>query len=294
LFNNNKGLTMNIISEINGDCLIGIEKSKNYFLDKPIQLSEYTIILIHTGEGVFNADFGSFNFLGPTILFSTPLQTIYINDSRDVEYTIIKFHSDFYCIEAHREEVACNGLLFNNIYLEPSLVLSDVQHIYFCQLLNQFEEELSDPNSSDMILKSYLQVVLAKSSTVKLRIMETAILCLPKNEKMDQFRLLLDQNFLTLHKPNDYAVLLAISPNTLTKNSIKYFGKNPSQLIQDRLILEAKKKLHLTTLSIKEIAFGLQFNDEYYFSRFFKKYTKISPQAFRNKGGIAQLAYLSK
>jgi len=285
---------MNIIFGKNGECLIGIEKSINYSLEKPIQLSEYSIILIHNGEGIFNADFGSFNFSGPTILFSTPLQTIFINYVGNVEYTIIKFHSDFYCIEAHREEVACNGLLFNNIYLEPSLVLSELQHSYFCQLLNQFEEELSDPNSSDMILKSYLQVVLAKSSTVKLRIMQDDVLCLPKNGKMEQFRLLLDQNFLTLHKPSDYAILLAISSNTLTKNSIKYFGKNPSQLIQDRLILEAKKKLHLTTLSIKEISYLLKFNDEYYFSRYFKKYTKISPQAFRNKGGIAQLAYLSK
>ena len=285
---------MNIIFGKNGECLIGIEKSINYSLEKPIQLSEYSIILIHNGEGIFNADFGSFNFSGPTILFSTPLQTININYVSNVEYTIIKFHSDFYCIEAHREEVACNGLLFNNIYLEPSLVLSELQHSYFCQLLNQFEEELSDPNSSDMILKSYLQVVLAKSSTVKLRIMQDDVLCLPKNGKMEQFRLLLDQNFLTLHKPSDYAILLAISSNTLTKNSIKYFGKNPSQLIQDRLILEAKKKLHLTTLSIKEISYLLKFNDEYYFSRYFKKYTKISPQAFRNKGGIAQLAYLSK
>jgi len=285
---------MNIIFGKNGECLIGIEKSINYSLEKPIQLSEYSIILIHNGEGIFNADFGSFNFSGPTILFSTPLQTIFINYAGNVEYTIIKFHSDFYCIEAHREEVACNGLLFNNIYLEPSLVLSELQHSYFCQLLNQFEEELSDPNSSDMILKSYLQVVLAKSSTVKLRIMQDDVLCLPKNGKMEQFRLLLDQNFLTLHKPSDYAVLLAISSNTLTKNSIKYFGKNPSQLIQDRLILEAKKKLHLTTLSIKEISYLLKFNDEYYFSRYFKKYTKISPQAFRNRGGIAQLAYLSK
>lgn len=277
-----------------GEHLISIAKGEHYSLASPIQLSQYSIILIHKGEGIYHADFASFNFSGPTILFSTPLQTIFLDQFKDLEYTIILFHGDFYCIEAHREEVACNGLLFNNIYLEPSIVLSEQQHTDFCKLLQHLEEELKDPDSSEMILKSYLQVILAKCSTAKLRTMEKETKAVSKNEKMEQFRILLDEKYLVLHKPSDYAEILAISPNTLTKKSIKYFGKTPTQLIQDRLILEAKKLLHLTTLSIKEIAYQLQFNDEYYFSRFFKKYTQISPQTFRNKGGISQVAYLSK
>ncbi|MCP2025279.1 AraC-like DNA-binding protein [Flavobacterium sp. HSC-32F16] len=283
----------NILSD-KGEALISIEKSENYSLGTPIQLSQYSIILVHKGEGIYHADFASFNFSGPTLLFSTPLQTIFIDPSKNIDYTVILFHGDFYCIEAHREEVACNGLLFNNIYLQPSVIISQQQHNVFCKLLQHLEEELSDPDSSEMILKSYLQVILAKCSTAKIRTMDKDAVVLAKDEKMEQFRILLDEKYLVLHKPNDYAAILSISPNTLTKKSIKYFGKTPSQLIQDRLILEAKKMLHLTTLSIKEIAYQLQFNDEYYFSRFFKKCTQISPQAFRNKGGISQVAYLSK
>jgi len=283
----------NILSE-NGEHLISIEKSINYSLETPVQLSQYSIILIHKGEGIYRADFASFNFSSPTILFSTPLQTISIDQSKNIEYTVILFHGDFYCIEAHREEVACNGLLFNNIYLEPSIIISEQQHNDFCKLVQNLEEELMDPDSSEMILKSYLQVILAKCSTAKLRTQQKDTVVSAKDEKMEQFRILLDEKYLFLHKPNDYAEILSISPNALTKKSIKYFGKTPSQLIQDRLILEAKKLLHLTTLSIKEIAYQLQFNDEYYFSRFFKKCTQISPQAFRNKGGISRMAYLSK
>ncbi|WP_345145594.1 helix-turn-helix domain-containing protein [Flavobacterium ginsengiterrae] len=283
----------NILSE-NGENLFSIEKSENFSLETPIQLSQYLIILIHKGEGIYHADFASFNFSGPTLLFSTPLQTIYIEQLKNIEYTVLKFHGDFYCIEAHREEVACNGLLFNNIYLEPSIIISEQQHNDFNKLLLHLEEELADPHSSEMILKAYLQVILAKCSTAKLRTMEKDIVTTSKDEKMEQFRILLDEKYLILRKPNDYAQILSISPNTLTKKSIKYFGKTPTQLIQDRLILEAKKQLHLTTRSIKEIAYLLQFNDEHYFSRFFKKYTQISPQTFRNKGGISQVAYLSK
>lgn len=274
--------------------LIRIVKSEDYSLASPIQLSQYAIILVHKGEGIYHADFASFNFSGPTLLFSTPLQTTYISQFKNLEYTIILFHGDFYCIEAHREEVACNGLLFNNIYLEPSIVISEQQYSDFCKLMQNLEQELADPDSSEMIFKSYLQVILAKCSTAKLRFMNKEAKTILKDEKMEQFRILLDEKYLVLHKPADYAEILAISPNTLTKKSSKYFGKTPTQLIQDRLILEAKKLLHLTTLSIKEIAYQLQFNDEYYFSRFFKKYTQISPQTFRNKGGISKVAYLSK
>ena len=75
---------------------------------------------------------------------------------------------------------------------------------------------------------------------------------------MEQFRELIDQHYLTLHKPSDYAELLNMSPNNLTKRCTKYFNKTPSQLITERLILQAKKQLHLTNQSIKEIAYGVK------------------------------------
>ena len=70
-------------------------------------------------------------------------------------------------------------------------------------------------------------------------------------------------------------------------------GKSPSQLIQERVMLEAKKQLHLTHKSIKEVAAALHFSDEHYFSRFFKKQAGISPTVFREKVGISIVADLS-
>jgi AraC family transcriptional regulator, transcriptional activator of pobA len=281
-----------IISK-SGEYLIGIEESTDLNLMIPTQFYEYAIILIESGKGEYHADFLTFGFLGPELLFATPMQTLFLKSQKEIKYTLLRFHSDFYCIEAHRNEVACNGLLFNNIYVEPSVSLSDEQFQDFSQLIDQIKYEIKNA-SSDMILKAYLQVLLAKCSSVKLKTLENQQIKNSKDDKMEKFRLLLDKHYLSLHKPNDYAELLSLSTNTLSKKSIKYFGKTPSQLIQDRLILEAKKLLHLTTLSIKEIAYQLQFSDEYYFSRFFKKCTQLSPQTFRTKGGISEIAYLSK
>ncbi|OXE98618.1 AraC family transcriptional regulator [Flavobacterium piscis] len=267
-----------------------MEKSETNLLDTPLQFSEYTILLVSKGEGIYHADFASFSFSAPVILFSTPQQSISITEISPLTYTTLQFHGDFYCIEYHRKEVACNGLLFNNIYIEPSIQLTTQQHQLYCQLVDHIIDEIQQQNPSEIVLRSYLQLVLAKSSSLK---MTTEKQNFQKDEKMDQFKILLEENFLSLHKPSEYASLLYMTPNNFTKQCSKRFNKTPTQMIQERLILEAKKQLHLTRLSIKEIAYALKFQDEYYFSRVFKKMTKISPQTFRKTTGISIVADLS-
>lgn len=282
---------MNKVFSDTGNLLLGLDQPESNTLAPPVQFAEYTVIIVTSGEGVFHADFASFAFSAPVILFSTPQQTISIIEKTTLNYTVLQFHSDFYCIEYHRNEVACNGLLFNNIYIEPSLPLSYDELLSYQMIISQINEEFKQRVPSDIVLRAYLQLFLAKSSSIKIKSMEKQKVF--KDEKMDLFRQLLEENFLTLRKPSDYAALLAMTSNSFTKQCTRRFNKTPSQMIQERLILEAKKQLHLTRLSIKEIAFALKFQDEYYFSRLFKKMTKISPQAFRNITGISIVADLS-
>lgn len=273
-----------------GQYLLSLKKTDTDQLSKPAQFSEYTMLFIPEGEGIYHADFGTFNYTGPVILFSTPLQVIYIEQSIPTPVTMLQFHGDFYCIEYHSSEVACNGLLFNNVYLQPCLVLDEKNVRVFANLLNDIDEEFKQGPPSGIVLRAYLQLFLAKSSSIKIKLIDNHNGSMEKDEQMEQFRQLIDQHYLTLHKPNDYAQLLAMSPNNLSKRCSRYFKKTPSQLIQERIVLEAKKQLHLTRQSIKEIAYALKFEDEFYFSRFFKKVTRVSPQTFRNRAGISIVA----
>lgn len=256
----------------------------------PTQYSVYTVFFIHEGTGTYHADFGAFDFKGPALLFSTPFQTLYMEECKALKARMLQFHGDFYCIEFHREEVACNGLLFNNIYIDPVIQLSDKEAGSFDSLFTELNDALHESAPSEIILRAYLQLFLAKSSSIKLKAIAGQNDKPLKDEQMERFRKLLDENFFTLHKPSDYAELLAMTPDNFTKRCTRYFKKTPSQLIQERLILEAKKQLHLTHKSIKEIAWNLKFEDEFYFSRVFKKFTKVSPQAFRDKTGISVAA----
>ncbi|MGK4568403.1 helix-turn-helix domain-containing protein [Flavobacterium sp. 3HN19-14] len=97
------------------------------------------------------------------------------------------------------------------------------------------------------------------------------------------FRQLLEKNYGTLKRPGEYAKLLNISTpylNECIKNST---SSSVSQLIHERVILEAKRLLYHTDKSVKEIAFELGYADYPYFTRLFRKVTGITALAFKRK-----------
>jgi AraC-like DNA-binding protein len=275
-----------------GEQLLSLKETTYKDLSTPAQSTMYTVLFIKEGKGLYHADFGVFPFAAPALLFSTPLQVIYLEKSESVKCTELQFHGDFYCIEFHRTEVRCNGLLFNNIYIDPIVILTEKEAKVFDKLVDDLKEELNNETLSDIVPRAYLQLFLAKSSSIKMNAVSNKNN--ERDELMEQFSQLLDEHYLNLRKPADYAELLSMSRDNFTRRCTRYFRKSPSQLIQEKLMLEAKKQLHLTRQSIKEIAYNLQFLDEFYFSRVFKKFTKVSPQAFRDKTGISIVADMSK
>jgi len=182
----------------------------------------------------------------------------------------------------------------NIIFLDPFIILHirDFEELF--QLTQKLQTEL-DNNSpfSEPILKAYLQLILAIASKVKNQKIQKPIITLPPDNKIEKFKSLLEKHFLAHRQASFYANELALSSNVFTKKCKEYLRKTPSQVIQERVILEAKKLIHLTRMSFKEIANSLNFQDEHYFSRYFKKNTGVTPTLFREKVGISIVADLS-
>src|SRR5690349_9696549 len=104
--------------------LLAVEAIGPQLLGTPLRVPLYTVLFLTEGNGTWIADIGKFEFQAPVLLFATPLQQLSISRQQPLKGFALQFHGDFYCIEYHKTEVACNGLLFNNIYIEPSVSLT--------------------------------------------------------------------------------------------------------------------------------------------------------------------------
>jgi AraC-like DNA-binding protein len=97
------------------------------------------------------------------------------------------------------------------------------------------------------------------------------------------FQKLIEQHYIDVKLPKDYAELLYITPNHLNAVCKDVLGLSAGEVIRNRTLLEAKRLLTNPRLNISEIAFNLNFSDNSYFTKFFKKIEGITPEEFRRK-----------
>jgi AraC family transcriptional regulator, transcriptional activator of pobA len=95
------------------------------------------------------------------------------------------------------------------------------------------------------------------------------------------FKALLCKNYRQHKAPSDYAHMLSISKGHLSDAVREVTGFPPTYWIQQEIVIEARRALFFTDLSVKEISVMLGFEDHNYFSRLFTKLCGLSPQHFR-------------
>lgn len=103
--------------------------------------------------------------------------------------------------------------------------------------------------------------------------------------QVDQLRRLIEQHYRTERSVSFYAEKLAMTPDRLSDHVKRATGVTPGHLIRQRVLTEAKRQLVFTTQAIHEIAYDLAFSDPSHFTRFFRKQTGMTPQAFREGRG---------
>ncbi len=104
-------------------------------------------------------------------------------------------------------------------------------------------------------------------------------------ERFEELARLLEANIGSMKNVSEYADLLSLSSYQLTAITKASVGKTVSDLINEQIILEAKRQLLATSNQVKEIADHLGYEDVSYFIRFFKKHTGHAPEAFNQVQG---------
>lgn len=140
------------------------------------------------------------------------------------------------------------------------------------------KKEYYSSTGTNLILKALIKVYLLNL----IRFNRQYFLEQDVNQKrVYQFIILLDQYYKLQRKSAFYAEGMGITSKRLNQILKIKMKRSITQLIHERLILEAKRMLVSSDKTIKEIAFDLHFDDPAYFSRFFKKHTQFSPENFK-------------
>lgn len=103
-----------------------------------------------------------------------------------------------------------------------------------------------------------------------------------RRELMSRFGELIERRYRDNPSVAHFADALHVSESRLRNTCLAATGQSPIQLIHARVLLEAKRQLHYTNKSVREIAFALGFDDPAYFTRFFSRLAGVSPRAFRS------------
>lgn len=250
---------------------------------QPPRTNYFTVCHFTRGRGGFWADAGRHVYSPRSLLFFVPYQHIRFEPSQETRGTLIRFHANFLCVETFHAETGCSGLLFNDSYGTPVVSLDRPTADRVERLIEDLRKEVESPTlASEEAALAYLKLLLITASRRKAKLPGKATSRAPvRHPLIDPLIRLIEENYQTLHSPTEYAVKLLTAPKTLGRIVKEQLGKTLTDLIRERILTHAKWQLLHTLRPVKEIAREVGFQDELYFSRFFKKATSVSPTFFR-------------
>jgi len=239
----------------------------------------YIFLLIESGSGSMEVDFNRIVLVERDFYFVAPGQIHHsVNASRSVVWLVL---ADPLLIPKDYREI-----FENNLLLQKPCRLTRPEFVQFREILHLLEEQYSsDPDAIfykqltyavlDVFLcaaaRAYLSTNPASSTNVS-RILQIT----------REFRNLLSENFQSQKRPSYYANRLNISESYLNEAVKKTMGFTVTYLIQQQIVLEAKRLLCFSKLNVKEIAHALGYDDHGYFSKLFRQFTQMTPLAFRS------------
>lgn len=251
-------------------------------VQEPIRVDNYNIIWIQKGNGRYIIDFETYDLGEGMIFFLKPGQMYRVESEGIVEIIRLSFEQDFYCVDTFTTQASCSGILFKNpLYIS----LNEDQSQDLQKIAEQINSEFGKPGLAHKdIIHTYLQLFLIKAMRIKKeQLAKSEFEYGEEASFLNRFQNNLEQHFKSQHAVSDYADHFNITPKALHKKIKTLTGMPVSRVIQDRIILEAKRMLFHTQKSVKEIAYELGFEDPSYFSRFFTKQVNEAPTDFQKR-----------
>jgi len=248
----------------------------------PHRHSFYHLVLFTKGGGTHSIDFKEYPVVPGQIYFMSPGQVHGWLFNPSVNGYVVHFETDFFSNWANHRYLQQFPMLKSHLAQQ----VIQLNKPAYAMASDMLEQAIIEYNSNNPFRKDMLQILLAQLLITVSREIQTTHINVQlshKDEIVQQFTDLVEHHYANWKHPKKYAMELNISANYLNQVCNQVTGNSAGRIIRERQILEAKRLLTNITLSIKEISVLLNFKDNSYFSKFFKRHCNLSPEEFRQK-----------
>lgn len=250
-------------------------------LPYPHRHDYYQIDWVEHGTGHHIIDSVKYEVKPRTLFFMSPGQIHNFVLSDDTVGFTISFSAEFFVLQLQNKNFFSEIPIYNLESSIQALYLDDEQTDSILETLNAIGEEYrSDQMGWQDMIRSHLYIFLMKASRMADRGVDAATesrsLLLSR-----RFKTLLEKQFDSIQDVDEYARLLKVNERALNEAVRRATGSTAAKVIRERVMLEAKRLLLHSEVSVAEVADRSNFEDPAYFSRCFKKHTGRSPIEFR-------------
>ncbi|MBK7742146.1 MAG: helix-turn-helix domain-containing protein [Saprospiraceae bacterium] len=271
--------------------LVGIGQLYNNHSDSlttPHRAGFYHILWFQKGSPTHLVDFNPVEIKPNTILFLNKDTVQRFDKKGGFDGKAILFTDGFFCNTEADIKYLRSSILFNDLFSVSQIQMSKTASL-FAHLFQLMEIELENEKdiSQPHILKNLLHNFLLLSERERRKQNFTEI---KKSADLDYvmlFKDLLESNYHKLKQVSNYAKIISVTEKRLNQATSKILGKSPKQMIDERVMLEAKRLLAHTNESVKEIGFELGFDEPTNFIKYFRKHSNSTPVEFREQFALA-------
>lgn len=251
--------------------------------DEPPHRHNYQeLIWIERGAGHHQIDETHLAIEPNTFYLIAKGQVHFFEEGIELEGKVIRFTDDFLLDHAPTLDWDYRMTLFGHFAVHRSLTIGHPQLSRCQRLMQMMEEEMGgDGFGRISLMRHLLSMLLIELERARLERQPDTTTLAPNADIYQQFLTSLDRDFRQQHHVSHYAEQMAVTPRQLSDICSRFTGKTAKQIIQDRLMLEARRYLQHTNDSVKEIAWKLGYREPSYFSKVFKQTVGVSPNAYK-------------
>ena len=254
------------------------------FIEKPHRHDFYVLVIFTAGTGSHVIDFDYFTIQSGSVFILQPGQMHHWSLSEEIEGYIVFFSKEIYNLYFGQKDID-DYPFYSKVNSSPEIVLYKDEIKVVVPFLDTLIAESSQKQllQRDKIINllDIIHIELARKYIDKLKDGSHSY-----NLKLNRFGLLLEQKYKTEKAPFYYAGQLHITLKHLNRITKEVLNKTTTEVITDRVILEAKRMLMEKQFSVNEIATTLGYEDYSYFSRLFKKNTGMTATDFRAQKSV--------